>query len=59
MGWLYIVGMGLSIHRVVVFVWVVLYGTWMLLWKLVIVLVVLLYSMGLYSRDVDPPTFLS
>ena len=29
-------GMGLSIYRVVVFVWVVLYRTWMLLWKWVI-----------------------
>ena len=31
---MYIVGMGLSIHRIVVFVWVVLYRTWMLLGKL-------------------------
>ena len=31
---MYIVGMGLSIHRVVVYVGAVLYRTWMLLWKL-------------------------
>ena len=50
-----IVGMGLSIHlsihRVVVFGYVVLYKTWMLLWKWVIVFVGLLYSMDHYTPE--------
>ena len=37
--------MGLSIRWVVVFVEVVLYRTWMLLWKWVVVFVGLLYSL--------------
>ena len=43
--------MGLSIHRVVVFVWDSII-TWMLLWKRVIVYVGLLYSMGRYTPRV-------
>ena len=43
--------MGLSIHRVVVFVGVVLYRTWMLLWKRVVIFVGLLYSMGSYVPE--------
>ena len=42
----YIVEMGLSIHRVAVFVGVIVYRTWMLLWEQVIVFVGLLYSIG-------------
>ena len=44
----YIIGMCLSIHRVVVFVGVLL---WMLLWKWVIVFVGLLYSMSRYAPE--------
>ena len=43
--------MGVSIHRVVKFVGVVLYRTWMLLWKCVIVFMRLLYSMGHYAPE--------
>ena len=39
--------MDLSIHRIVVFVWDVLYRTWVLLWKRV---VVFMGSMGRYAR---------
>ena len=41
--------MGVSIHSVVVFVWSRSIWNWMLLWKLVVVFVGLLYSMGGYS----------
>ena len=47
---MYIVEMGLSIHRVVAFVGGVLYRTWMLLWKTGrCISVVVVFNESLYS----------